>query len=122
MKLSKGFVVFSLSLVIAALVGGCTQPGPSGISGYERVREDYSVPAGGFIRETALCPEGKVVLGGGAQVVGDGTRDFKTVIRESVGGSVGAGSEERDLWLVAIQNDDTVGHTIGIYAICADAQ
>lgn len=95
-------------------------PGPAGISGYEVVQEDYSVPSGGFIRETAKCPVGKVVLGGGAQVVGEGTKNFYTVIRESTGGTVGGGQQY--LWLVALQNNDKVAHTIRISAFCATAQ
>ena len=72
--------------------------------------------------ETAECPIGKVVLGGGAQVIGEGTSDFKTVIRESVVGAVTTTNGEQNLWLVALQNDDDVSHTIGISVICADIQ
>jgi len=76
------------------------------------------VAAGGFLRDTANCPAGKVVLGGGAQVVGEGTANFHTVLQESTGGTVGLTTF---VWLVAIRNDDSVAHTIGIFAICANA-
>jgi len=93
--------------------------GPSGFTGYEIVQEDFSVASGGFLRDTALCPVGKVVLGGGAAVTGAGTADFNTVIQESSPGTIGGGAQS--LWLVAIQNNDTVSHNIRIYAICASS-
>jgi len=98
---------------------GPTGPeGPAGISGYEVVRIDVVVPAGGFVRDTANCPLGKVVLGGGTQVVGEGTADFHTVVQESAPGTVNIPTEH--VWLVALRNDDSVAHTIGIFAVCAD--
>jgi len=90
-------------------------PGP-GLTGYEVVQADFVVPAGGFLRDTALCPVGKVVLGGGASVVGAGSANFHTVLQESGPGTIGGGAQS--LWLVAIQNNDTVQHTIGIFAVC----
>jgi hypothetical protein len=88
-------------------------------SGYEVVRRDMVVSAGGFLRTYALCPSGKVALGGGAQVVGEGTRDFRTVIQETVPDSVLNGSLK--LWKTAISNNDSVSHTIGFFAVCANA-
>ena len=93
--------------------------GPSGFTGYEIVYEDFSVASGGFLRDTALCPVGKVVLGGGAAVTGAGTRNFHTVLQESTPGTIGGGAQA--LWLVAIQNNDSVSHNIRIYAICASS-
>jgi hypothetical protein len=75
------------------------------------------VAAGGFLRDTALCPVGKVVLGGGAAVVGEGTSNFHTALQESSPGTINGGAQA--LWLVAIQNNDSVQHTIGIFAVCA---
>jgi hypothetical protein len=76
------------------------------------------VGAGGFLRETTLCPVGKVVLGGGALVVGEGTADFDTTLQESGPGTIGGGAQSG--WLVAIQNNSGVTHTIGIFAVCAN--
>jgi len=86
-------------------------------AGYEVVRKDTSVPAGGFLRSTATCPAGKVVLAGGAQVVGEGTTDFRTQMQESAPGTVNGGAQS--LWLVALRNNDHAAHTIGIFAACA---
>ena len=80
------------------------------------IRVDHHVPAGGFLRDATNCPAGKKVFGGGAQVVGEGTANFHTVIQESTVGTTGLPSV--DVYLVAIQNNDTVAHTIGIFAVC----
>jgi hypothetical protein len=60
------------------------------------VRKDTSVPAGGFLRATADCPVGKVVLAGGAQVVGEGTAEFRTRVQESAPGTVGGSGFDPD--------------------------
>ncbi|MDI1460629.1 hypothetical protein QEZ54_06610 [Catellatospora sp. KI3] len=88
-------------------------------AGYEVVRRDAAIPAGGFARTYGLCPSGKVALGGGAQVVGEGSRDFRTVIRETGPDSVQGGSLK--LWRTAVGNNDTVPHTVGFFAVCAAA-
>jgi hypothetical protein len=85
--------------------------------GYEVVTINVSVAAGSFVRDTANCPKGKEVLGGGAQVAGEGTDDFDTVIQESAPGITG---NNINVWLVSIQNDDTANHDVNIYAVCAD--
>jgi hypothetical protein len=74
------------------------------------------VAAGGFVRDTVSCPAGKKVLGGGAQVVGEGTANFHTVIQEATVGTVGVTTW---VFLAAVQNNDTKAHTIGIFATCA---
>ena len=91
--------------------------GESGVSGYEVVRADFEVAAGGFLREFLACPAGKVVLGGGAQVAAEGTADFHTVLQESTPATLGGGAQSG--WLVAIRNDDTAAHTIAVSATCA---
>ncbi|MBT8225667.1 MAG: hypothetical protein HKP61_08115, partial [Dactylosporangium sp.] len=88
-------------------------------TGYQVVRNDVTVAAGGFLRDTAMCPAGKVVLGGGSQVIGSGSADFKTSIQETAPGTIGGGA--RSLWLTALRNNDTVAHTIGLYAACANS-
>jgi hypothetical protein len=88
-------------------------------AGYEVVRKDVVVPAGGFLRDTAMCPAGKVVLAGGSSVIGEGTRDFRTRIQESAPGTIGGGA--LSLWLTAMRNLDRAPHTIGLHAVCASA-
>jgi hypothetical protein len=81
------------------------------------VEATFAVAAGGFVRDTVSCPSGKKVLGGGAQVVGEGTANFHTVIQELTVGTVGA--PPTYVFLAAVQNNDTKAHTIGIFATCA---
>lgn len=96
----------------------CAADEDSALSGYEVVTNEVTVPAGDFVRDTATCPSGKKVLGGGAQVVGEGTGDFKTTIQESAPGTIGGGAQ--DLWLVSVKNNDTASHTVSIDAICVE--
>src|ERR1700751_1541592 len=72
------------------------------ISGYQVVENAVSLPAGGFVRQTANCPAGKVVLGGGAAVVGAGSANFGTELQESEPGTLGGGAVS--LWLAAVSN------------------
>jgi len=89
------------------------------LAGYQVVATDViPLAAGtGFIRETADCPVGSVVLGGGAAVVGEGTADFHTKLQESAPGTVNGGAQ--DVWLVSIKNEDVGPHNIRIFAVCA---
>jgi hypothetical protein len=80
------------------------------------VENAVSLPAGGFVRQTATCPAGKVVLGGGAAVVGAGSANFGTEMQESEPGTLGAGTS---LWLAAVSNHSTNNYTLGIFAVCA---
>ena len=104
---------------------GPTGPqGPAGVSGYVVVANDVLLPGRtivggpGFVRDTAICPVGKKVFGGGATVIGEGTANFGTVIQESGPGTINGGAQ--DLWLVAISNNSTSPHTVRISAICAN--
>ncbi len=90
--------------------------GPPGLSGYQIVRIDYLLPAGGLLRNSAACPAGKVALSGGASVV-DGSPNARTALQESA--PVSVGNPAQSAWLVAIQNNDGIQHTIGIFAVCA---
>ena len=69
------------------------------LPGYEVLSSNVvAVPAnGGFATQTVQCSAGKVVLGGGAQVVGEGSGDFETRLQESAPGTIGGGA--RSLWL-----------------------
>ena len=90
----------------------CAGPPP----GRQVVRKDTVVPAGGFLRTTAICPTGKVAFAGGMQVVGEGTADFRTRMQESTPGTINGGAQS--LWLVAMRNYDIKAHTVGIFAVC----
>lgn len=91
----------------------CAEPPP----GYEVVRVDAALPAGGFIRQSVVCPAGLVALGGGAQVVGAGSADFRTVVQESAPGAVNGTT---DVWVVAMTNTGAQERTIGFKAVCAE--
>lgn len=86
--------------------------------GYEVVTTDAVVPAGGFTRGAPQCSAGKVVLGGGAQVAGEGTSDFNTRIQESAPGTVGA-ANQTSVWLTSVRNEDNAQHTVRLFAVCA---
>jgi hypothetical protein len=45
--------------------GATGAPGAAGVSGYEQVVATNDIVKGAFIQVLAVCPEGKVVLGGG---------------------------------------------------------
>jgi hypothetical protein len=87
-------------------------------AGYQVVRKDVTVPALGFVRTTANCPVGKVVLAGGAQVVGEGSAEFRTRLQESAPGTIGGGAQS--VWLAAMRNLDLKSHKIGIFAVCSN--
>lgn len=97
-----------------------TATGTTGLTGYQVITSDALVAAGAFNRDAVQCPAGKVVVGGGAQVAGEGSADFNTKLRESAPGSVGSGADARDVWLVSIKNDDANDHTIRKFVLCAD--
>lgn len=86
--------------------------------GYEVVRKDFVVGASAFGRSFAQCPEGKVVFGGGAYVVDGGSRDFRTIIRQTAPDSV----LENTLfvWRAGVFNNNSTAHTIAVLAVCAN--
>lgn len=92
----------------------CAEPPP----GYELVRTDATVQSGGVVRETVSCPAGTVALGGGAQVVGAGSSDFRTDLLESAPDAL---SGTATSWTIALLNDSGQLRTIGVRAVCAEA-
>jgi hypothetical protein len=84
--------------------------------GYQVVRKDTSVAAGGFLRTTANCPAGLVVNGGGSSVIGAGTANFGTRMQESAPGTTGLPSVS--VHLAAVRNGGTA-RTIGVHAVCS---
>jgi hypothetical protein len=99
---------------IVELRAVCVEPP----SGYEVVGESAAVPSGDVLRRTVTCPPGTVVLGGGAQVVGAGTGDFRTNLLESAPGVV---SGSATTWAVAVRNNGGQERTMGFRAVCAEA-
>jgi hypothetical protein len=84
-------------------------------SGYQIAETTYSLPAGGFVRDTSTCPAGKIALGGGAAVVGAGSANFGTEMQESDPGSTTNGA----LWLASVSNHSTSSYTLGVFAVCS---
>ena len=86
-------------------------------AGYEIVTNDATLAAaGGFNRQSVVCPTGKSVLGGGAAVIGENSADFNTKLQESAPATVNGGAQ--DVWGVAIRNEDGSPHTVRVSAIC----
>jgi hypothetical protein len=96
-----------------------TATGVTSLVGYEVVTSGVITlgASGGFDRQTAVCPVGKKVLAGGAQVVGAGAADFNTRLQESAPGTINGGAQ--DLWLVSMKNLDASPHNVQIFAVCA---
>lgn len=92
----------------------CAEPPP----GYELVRTDAIVQSGEVMRQSVSCPAGTVVLGGGAQVVGAGSSDFRTDLLESAPEGL---SGTATSWTVALLNDGGQQRTVGFRAVCAQA-
>ena len=91
------------------------------LSGYEVIASG-NIPlaaAGGFDRQSVLCPVGKSIVAGGAQVIGEGSADFNTRVQESAPGTINGGAQ--DVWGASLRNEDAAAHTMAIRAICADA-
>lgn len=113
---------FLRAVLVVALAASCVWASAGLASagvvvGYQVVEKTVSLPAGGFVRTDAVCPSGTVALGGGAKVVGAGSANFGTVVRESAPGSNTLGS----LWLVAVSNTSSTSRTLGVFVVCGDA-
>src|SRR3954465_10650491 len=74
-------------------------------------------PAASPLPDTSLCPTGKYVVGGGSQVVGEGSANFNTQLQESAPGTIGGGAQS--LWLTSMRNNSASAHKIGLFAVCA---
>ncbi len=89
--------------------------GPVALAGIEVVHTELPVPAGGTVVGVAHCPDGKVVVGGGARMNLTSPENFGTQLRESapvVGGPVYG-------WRAAATNGADEARTFRITAICA---
>jgi hypothetical protein len=91
--------------------------GPQALAGLEVVSTDRLVAAGGVVVDHAMCPDGKVVVGGGAWVELTSPEDFKTQLRES--GPVATSPTVVRRWRAAVTNGAEEARTIRISAVCA---
>jgi hypothetical protein len=118
----------SLMAFGAGLIGGglivAWSLGPASAqvgTGYEVVRKDFTVSGHAVLNADAFCPTGKEILGGGAQIAGEGVLGRWPVrLKESAPDSVGSGAQAAYMWTVTIRNLDDVDHNIGVFAVCAD--
>ncbi len=118
----------SLLALGAGLIGGglivAWSLGPASAqvdTGYEVVRKDFPVSGHTVLNASAYCPTGKEILGGGAQIAGEGILSRWPVrLKESAPDSVGSGAQASHLWTVTIRNLDDADHNIGVFAVCAD--
>jgi hypothetical protein len=84
-------------------------------AGYQIVEQTRSLPAGGFVSGVPGCPAGKVVIGGGASVVNEGSANFNTQIEETAPATTGG----QPVWFASVRSYSTVNHTLGVWAVCA---
>jgi len=97
--------------------GATGATGAPGVSGYQVVTTVRVLPPLTTVRDTANCPAGKRVFGGGAQVSGEGAGPFNVTMSESAPGQLGT----LDVWLASMRNNDAMTtHTITIFAVCAN--
>jgi hypothetical protein len=92
-------------------------PGPPGVSGYEVVTTRAPSNGSASMAASALCPEGKVAIGGGATAQTDGTsRVFLYAT-----GPAGEEDAPPNGWSAGAQDVDgnSAFYTLYVYAICA---
>jgi hypothetical protein len=92
----------------------CADPPP----GYEVIRGDASMDPSRVVEGLPTCPDGKAALGGGAQVVGAGSADFRTTISFLAPFNHPPGTFG---WRTVIGNGTAVGRTVGFRVVCANA-
>jgi hypothetical protein len=85
-------------------------------AGYQVVRKDVTVAAGRVILDIAVCPAGKVIVGGGGVVAAAGAGNFNTVVQETTPGVNASG---QSFWYLTFRNDGPVARTVAILAVCA---
>lgn len=91
----------------------CADPPP----GYEVVGYDADLDPSAVIDGTPACPDGKSVLGGGAQVVGAGSANFGIVMSRSAPAATAPGTFG---WKTVLGNGTPVSRTIGFRVVCSN--
>jgi len=87
--------------------------GPAGFSGIEYIRSEVQVGPGIFATYSAICPNGKVVLGGGASV---NQRPQLIKLQASIPSQDSSG---RLGWTASFTNISTDTVRVSVYAVCA---
>jgi hypothetical protein len=93
------------------------QPGTDGVAGYEIVTNVKS-PGVGFLGESAFCPQGKHVLGGGAVPVDDNGNATHVNVFNMLDSAPGSdGTYWNVTWTLT---SNSFANNVRVYAICAD--
>jgi hypothetical protein len=85
------------------------EPGAAGVSGLETIATEIRVPGTASGQVAAICPEGKVAIGGGHAASADGADGSNTLINESGPGNLtqSNGVWSGDRWVVRFDNTAT---------------
>jgi hypothetical protein len=85
------------------------EPGAAGVSGLETIATEIRVTGTASGQVGAICPEGKVAIGGGHAASADGADGSNTLINESGPGNLtqSDGVWSGDLWVVRFDNTAT---------------
>lgn len=98
-------------------------PGEDGVSGYEVVGHEATVPAGAANQTVeAICPEGKVAIGGGYHA--EGTGGQSVVVHENAPGTLVEGEDgtwSSTSWTVRASNPSESNAQVQAYVNCATA-
>ncbi len=107
-------VVSSWSTAWSVTIDPIAQP----LRGYEVLDQTFTVPAGAVRGAQVTAPGNKVVLSGGAEVVGAGSSDSDMLIILSLPITVG-GVEGRG-WRVEVRNGSNTTRTVRMFAVCVE--
>src|SRR5262249_8653906 len=92
--------------------------GPVGISGRDILTATTAIPANSFGSARAICPAGKKVIGGAANVIGGATQLANVFVGTDVGNSSSSSGE--DVYEADAVNANTSARTVKALVICAN--